>query len=165
MEDKTSATNWANTLNLTAAQMASLLLLGYTYYYSGKHREARDIFEGIQVIDPANPYPPAVLGSIHQQEGKYEEAIACFTTSLRIYPEDVHSLVNRGECYLNIGKFPEAAEDLKTAIALDPDQKQPASNRARLLAALTVEGLKLASEQGIAAVQEAKRRIDEQLAL
>jgi tetratricopeptide (TPR) repeat protein len=163
MEDKTPTTNDA--LNLTPEQMASLLLLGHTCYENGKYKQARDIFEGVRVMDPSNPYPSAVLGSMLQQEGKCEEAIACFTTALQIYPEDIHTLTNRGECYLNLGKFPEAAEDLKKAITLDPDLKNPAANRARLLAALTLEGLKLASEKGIAAVQDAKRRIDEQLGL
>ena len=163
MEDKTADRDLS--INLTPEQMASLLLVGHNYFQSGKYNAARNIFEGIQVMDPLNPYPSAILGSMFQQEGKCEEAIASFTTSLQIYPEDIHTLTNRGECYLNLGKFPEAAEDLKKAITLDPDQKNPAANRARLLAALTLEGLKLASEQGVSAVQDAKRRIDEQLGL
>ena len=164
MEDKTPTTD-PTSLDFTLEQIASLLLVGHTYYQNGKYNDARAIFEGLQVMDPSNPYPSAILGSMLQQEGKCEEAIAAFTTALQLYPEDIHTLTNRGECYLNLGKFPEAAADLNKAITLDPDSKNPAANRARLLAALTLEGLKLASEKGIAAVQDAKRRIDEQLAL
>jgi hypothetical protein len=50
--------------------------------------------------------------------------------------------VNRGELLLQHGEFEYAMEDLKAAIDLDPDGKNPASLRARALAAATAAAIK-----------------------
>lgn len=163
--DKKRPKNLASALHVKPSQMAALLLLGHSYYESGRYQQAIDIFEGVQMLDSQNPYAPAVLGSIAQRQERYEDAVENFDRALNLYADDIHSLVNRGECYLNLGRFQEAAEDLKRAIALDPGRQHPAANRARLLVMLTMDGLKLASEKGVKAVKDAKRRIDEQLAL
>lgn len=165
MKGKKAPKNLAEALHVDPEQLAALLLLGHSYYENGRNQEARDIFEGIEMLDPENPYAPAVLGSICQQERKYEDAITHYDRALSIFSSDAYTLTNRGECYLNLSKFKEAAADFAAAIALDPEQKHPASNRARFLAGLTVEGLYLAGEKGTEAVREAKRRIDKQLAV
>lgn len=163
--DKKRPKNLASALQVKPDQMAALMLLGHSYYESGKYQQAIDIFEGIQMLDSQNPYAPAVLGSIAQRQERFEDALEHFDRALEIYPNDVHSLVNRGECLLNLGRFQEAAKDLKGAIALDPGQQHPAVNRARLLVILTLDGLKLAGEKGAKAVKEAKKQLDQQLAL
>lgn len=165
MKSKKAPKNLAEALGVDPEQMAALLLLGHAYLENGRNREARDIFEGIQMLDPENPYAPAVLGSICQREKKYEEAIAYYDRALSLYSNDAYTLTNRGECHLNLSKFKEAALDFEASIALDPEQKHPAANRARFLAGLTLEGLHLASTKGTGAIRDAKRRIDEQLAL
>ena len=50
-----------------------------------------------------------------------------------------------------------------TAIELDPESTDPAANRARLLAAFTLEALKLAEEKGLDAVRDAEQRLQKQL--
>lgn len=165
MKSKKIPGNLAEALKVKPEQMAALLLLGYSYYESGRYPEARDMLEGILLLDTANPYPHAMLGAIHQREENFEAAVSCYSKALELHDRDIHSLTNRGECYLNLSKFKEAADDFTAAMTLDPERKHPAANRARFLAALTLEALALADEQGLDAVRDAKRRIDAQLAL
>jgi tetratricopeptide (TPR) repeat protein len=164
MQEQNSPKSMADELRLKPAQTASLMQLGDLYYRNGRMREAKDILEGLRLLDPENPYAYAILGSIYQQEMNYEDAIDSYSKALELQNNDIYTLTNRGECYLNLGKLEEAAADWRAAMFLDPEQKNPGANRARILSALTLEGLKLASEQGINAVFEAKHRLDKQLA-
>ena len=165
MSTRKSPENLAEALKLEPQQMAALIALGHQFYENGKYKTAKDIFQGIQVLDAKNPYAPAILGSIAQREKKYANAISQYSLAIALHPKGISLLVNRGECYLAEGKLAEAGADFRDAIQLDPKQTDPAANRARFLGALTLEGLELAEKKGIKAVMEAKRRIDEQLAL
>ena len=164
MQEQQSPNSMGDELQLKPKQVASLMLLGDMYYRNGRKQEAKDVFEGLRLLDPENPYAHAILGSMHQQDKKYQEAIDSYTKALEIQNRQIHILTNRGECYLNLGKFEEAAADWNAAQSLDPDRKNPAANRARFLSTLTLEGLKLANEKGVDAVFEAKQRLDKQLA-
>ena len=153
------------TLGVTPAAMASVLVTGHGLYEQGRMEDARKMFQGAALLDETNPYVHAMLGAIHQKQGEFEQAVDCYSRVVKLHPNDISTLTNRGECNLSLGRLMEAAEDLKTAMALDPDAKNPATNRARFLAAVTLEALKLAEEKGVQAVFDAKRRIDEQLAV
>ena len=153
------------TLGVTAAAMASLLITGHGLYEQGRMEDARKIFQGVLLLDETNPYAHAMLGAIHQKQGAIEQAVEFYSESIKLHPKDISTLTNRGECNLTLGRLLEAAADLKAAIALDVDGKNVAANRARFLAAVTLEALKLAEEKGVQAVLDAKRRIDEQLAV
>jgi len=150
-------------LNIDAKQVAALMMTGHTLYSEGRLDEAQKVFEGLAVLDGRNPYVHGILGAIYQKQEKYDVAIARYTLALSIFPQDINSLTNRGEIYLKLGKFREAAADFKRSIDLDPNKKHPAANRARLLVALTQEALKLAKEQGIGAVMDAKRKLEQQM--
>jgi tetratricopeptide (TPR) repeat protein len=142
-----------------AKQAAALLVVGHNLYTQGRFEDAKNIFEGLTVLDDSNPYVHGILGSIYQKQRKYDLALARYTLALNLFPDDISSLLNRGEVYLKLGKFLEAAEDFKKAIALDPAQENPAANRARLMVALTQDALKLAKEKGLDAVIEEKNRV------
>lgn len=153
----------AELFNVDARQVAALLLTGHNLYQQGKLDEAKAIFEGLSVLDGRNPYVHAILGAIYQKQQKHDVAIARYTLALGIFHNDPNSLTNRGEIYLGLGRLKEAAADFKKAIELDPQGKIAASNRARILVSLTANALKLANEQGVAAVYEVKKRMDQQL--
>ena len=143
--------------NIDAKQVASLIVVGHNFFAQGKLQEAKDIFEGLAVLDPNNPYLHSMLGAICQQMQQYDVAILRYSRALELFPQDINALTNRGEIYLNLGKFQDAAKDLKTAIDLDPRKKHPSANRARLLAAMATESLKVAKEKGADAVQRLQK--------
>ena len=162
-DEQKPAQNIVEALNVDGQQTAALMQLGFALFQQGKLKEARDIFEGLIVLNPLNPYAYSVLGSIHQREERYEEAINCFTVTLKLAPEEVNTLTNRGEVLLKLGRLEEAAADLRAAIELDPKAENPAANRARMLAAFTFEALSLAEAKGPEAVQAAAKRMNKQL--
>ena len=126
---------------LNGARMAAVLTCGYNFFSEGRLDEARKIFEGLAVIDPAFPYIHTMLGAIYQKLEKYDLAILRYSMALKLYPNDINALTNRAEIYLMVGKFPEAAEDLKKVLDVDSTQKSTVSNRARMLSALAAEAL------------------------
>jgi tetratricopeptide (TPR) repeat protein len=159
------ASNLAETIGVTPASIAAVMTVGYSLFEQGKLKEAQDLFEGVALLDPDNPYSHTMLGSIHQLQKDFEAAIECYSRALALYPTEVNTLTNRGECNLNLGRLEEAAKDFGAAIELDPEGKHVSANRARFLCAVTSEALKLAQEKGVQAVMDAKKRIDQQLSL
>ena len=133
--------------NFDADQIAALLICGHNFFSQGRLKEAKNIFEGLALLDPDNPYANSILGAIYQSMELYDIAILRYTRAIEIYPQDIVSLTNRAEIYLNQGKFLDAAEDLKKVIEFDPESRNPSANRARLLASLTAESLQQAKEK------------------
>jgi tetratricopeptide (TPR) repeat protein len=129
----------AQNLNIHAKHVAAILKTGYALFEQNKLEEARNIFEGMSVLDGANPYIHGILGAIYQKQEKYELALEHYDAALLVNPGDIHALTNRGEIALKLGRIQEAASDFKAAMVLDPARKHPAANRARLLALLTLE--------------------------
>ncbi len=107
---------WAQLEGMTMEQAYAIAEFGYTMYQQGRYKDARTLFEGLVIGNPYDPYFHAMLGAI--------------------------SYVNRGELLLQHGEFEYAMEDLKAAIELDPEGKNPASLRARALAAATAAVIK-----------------------
>jgi tetratricopeptide (TPR) repeat protein len=163
MDTQQQETTLAEAITATPESAAVLMHLGHSLYQQGKLAQARDIFEGLLLLDSSNPYAHAILGTIHQQEKRLDEAIDCYSKALQLFSADIDTWTNRGECYLQLGRLQESADDLKTAIQLDAGNNNPAANRARFLSAVTLEALKLAESGGQQAVLDAKRRLDEQL--
>jgi Flp pilus assembly protein TadD len=137
---------------LKANHIASLLLCGHNFFSQGRMEEARTIFEGLAVLDPTNPYVHTMLGAMHQHAKRNEAAILRYNRAIELFPEDLTARTNRAEVHLSMGKFVDAANDLKKVIELDPERKNPATQRARLLAAMTAESLRLAKAKGTKAI-------------
>jgi Flp pilus assembly protein TadD len=142
----------ANLFGIDAKQIAALMLTGYNMFSEGRMEDAKNIFEGITVLDDKNVYAYSILGSIYQKEENYDLAIKRYDQALTIFPDDITSLTNRGEVHLKLGRFVQAAADLKRAIELDPNKEHPSANRARLLVALVTDALKTARDKGVEAV-------------
>jgi Tfp pilus assembly protein PilF len=134
-------------------QIAAVLLVGHIFYLQGKTEEAQKIFEGLLVLDTKNPFINAMLGSIYQKRRMFDRAFQHYDQAISAFPQDIQSLTNRGEIFLQSGKLKEAAADLKKAIELDPERKNPAANRARLLAELARQSLMAVRDHGASATR------------
>lgn len=133
---------WAQLEGMTMEQAYAIAEFGYTMYQQGRYKDARTLFEGLVIGNPYDPYFHAMLGAIFTKLDMHEEAAQEFSIAIELDPEDINSYVNRGELLLQHGEFEYAMEDLKAAIDLDPDGKNPASLRARALAAATAAAIK-----------------------
>ena len=133
---------WAQLEGMTMEQAYAIAEFGYTMYQQGRYKDARTLFEGLVIGNPYDPYFHAMLGAIYTKMDMHEEAAQEFSIAIELDPEDINSYVNRGELLLQHGEFEYAMEDLKAAIDLDPDGKNPASLRARALAAATAAAIK-----------------------
>ena len=131
----------AQILNINAKHVAAILKTGHALFEQNKLEEAKNIFEGMSVLDGANPYIHGILGAIYQKQEKYEIALEHYNATLRVNPNDIHALTNRGEIALKLGRLQEAASDFHAAMNLDSARKHPAANRARLLALLALESI------------------------
>lgn len=133
---------WAQLEGMTMEQAYSIAEFGYTMYQQGRYKDARTLFEGLVIGNPYDPYFHAMLGAIYTKLDLHEEAAQEFSIAIELDPEDINSYVNRGELLLQHGEFEAAMEDLKAAIDLDPKGENPASLRARALAAATAAVIK-----------------------
>lgn len=133
---------WAQLEGMTMEQAYSIAEFGYTMYQQGRYKDARTLFEGLVIGNPYDPYFHAMLGAIYTKLDLHEEAAQEFSIAIELDPEDINSYVNRGELLLQHGEFEAAMEDLKAAIELDPKGENPASLRARALAAATAAVIK-----------------------
>lgn len=133
---------WAQLEGMTMEQAYALAEFAYTMYQQGRYKDARTMFEGLVIGNPYDPYFHAMLGAVYTKLDMQEEAAQEFSIAIELDPEDINSYVNRGELLLQHGEFEYAMEDLKAAIDLDPSGKNPASIRARALAAATASVIK-----------------------
>jgi tetratricopeptide (TPR) repeat protein len=133
---------WAQLEGMTMEQAYAIAEFGYTMYGQGRYKDAQTLFEGLVIGNPYDPYFHAMLGAIYTKLDMHEEAAQEFNIAIELDPEDINSYVNRGELLLQHGEFEYAMEDLKAAIDLDPEGKNPASLRARALAAATAAAIK-----------------------
>ena len=133
---------WAQLEGMTMEQAYAIAEFGYTMYQQGRYKDSQTLFEGLVIGNPYDPYFHAMLGAIYTKLDMHEEAAQEFSIAIELDPEDINSYVNRGELLLQHGEFEYAMEDLKAAIDLDPDGKNPASLRARALAAATAAVIK-----------------------
>src|SRR6185312_1368833 len=81
-------------------QIASLLLCGYNFFNQGRLQEAKNIFEGLSLLDPDIPYVNCVLGAIYQRLEKIDLAILYYNHAITLFPQDTVALTNRAEIYL-----------------------------------------------------------------
>lgn len=133
---------WAQLEGMTMEQAYAIAEFGYTMYQQGRYKDSRTLFEGLVIGNPYDPYFHAMLGAVYTKLDMHEEAAQEFSIAIELDPEDINSYVNRGELLLQHGEFEYAMEDLKAAIDLDPEGKNPASLRARALAAATAAAIK-----------------------
>ncbi len=133
---------WAQLEGMTMEQAYAIAEFGYNSYQQGRYKDAQTIFEGLVIGNPYDPYFHSMLGAIYAKLDLHEEATQEFSIAIDLDPEDINSFVNRGELLLQHGEFEYAMEDLKAAIDLDPEGDNPASMRARALAAATAAAIK-----------------------
>ena len=90
---------------------------GLTFIQDGLKDKGREVFLGLEALDPYDAWVQAVLGQLAVDDEEFEDAEARFTKAISINPVSVPALVGRGELRLRLGRKAEGLADLKTALA------------------------------------------------
>lgn len=156
MTTESKATVLHEATPLSAPEMLERAYEGFRYYEEGHYPQARAIFEDLAARDPAEGYYRTALGAIYLAEEDLEPSLHHFNVALEMNDTDSAALVNRGEVHLRLGNIMEAVRDLARAVELDPYDKEPLTQRARLLAAAALESIEAAQRE--AGMDPAARR-------
>lgn len=127
-------------------EMLEMAVVGFQMYEQGRYDHAKVIFQGLAAMDPKEGYYRTALGAVYLAQDQLDVALELFNAAIELNDKEVASYVNRGEVFLRQGKIVEAAHDFKKAVDLDPENKDPLSQRARVLAAAALETLEAAQQ-------------------
>jgi predicted Zn-dependent protease len=96
-------------------------LLGLSYYFAGKPKQAIPLLEQVQSWFPnAHVDASYVLGISYIQTQSYDNARRAFATMYGVQPESAASHMFLSRMLLRQGHDPVAEEELKKAVAVDP---------------------------------------------
>lgn len=109
-------TTLAELYQLSATELYAIAQIGYNFVQNKNWEEAICIFEGLNVLNPKDPYFSAILGSLYLRTGKWDEAILYSTKAIEALPEALFALANRGKAYLMIGDKKAAVADFMHVI-------------------------------------------------
>nr|WP_199243024.1 tetratricopeptide repeat protein [Vitiosangium sp. GDMCC 1.1324] len=124
---------------LSGPEILERAMQGFQAYEQGLYDEARAIFEDLAARDASEGYYRTALGAICLAVDELDTALAYFNEALALNPEDCAALVNRGEVNLRLGNILQAARDFSRVVELDPENKDPLTERARILAAAALQ--------------------------
>jgi tetratricopeptide (TPR) repeat protein len=116
--------------------------VGHQHLQQAHYDQAKQIFDGLAVLDPHDAYFQMALGAIAQRTGALEEAEARYSRSIEINPFSCHAYANRGEVRLLTGRLVDGAKDLLRALEEDPECREIATKRARATLGVVVQELR-----------------------
>jgi Flp pilus assembly protein TadD len=125
--------------SMSGPEMIERALKGFQAYEKGHYDEARAVFVELAAYDPTEGYYRTALGAISLAVDELDEALEHFDEALRLNPTDCPALINRGEVHLRLGNIMQAAQDFSRVVGLDPENKDPLTERARVLAAAALQ--------------------------
>jgi tetratricopeptide (TPR) repeat protein len=134
---------------LSGPEMLERAVKGFQAYEQGRYDDARAVFSDLAARDPSEGYYRTALGAICLAMDELDEALAHFDEALRLNPQDCPALVNRGEVHLRLGNILQGAQDFSRVVALDPENKDPLTERARLLAVAALQSAEEAQLEGV----------------
>ena len=96
-------------------ELFSIARIGYFFFYQGKLKEARLVFQGLYAINPTELYFAKALGVVEMASGNAAGAAAAYDVALRLAPHDANAYLSRAEVKLMQGNKAQALEDLRRA--------------------------------------------------
>lgn len=107
-------------IQLDRQHLVLLLEVGYIYVGMQRFKEARQVFEGVQLLAPESDVPVIALGGVAFCEGDFKKAIQIYQKALKLVPDSLFAKAYLGEALLFAGKSQEADTCLKEVKKLDP---------------------------------------------
>src|SRR5215813_7624352 len=108
------------TIHPSNEELAFLMEAGMLYRDLRKHREAREIFQGVRALAPASEVPEVALGTVAFDEGNFEGARGHYRRALELNARSAWAYAHLGELAIFERNKEEARVHLKAAFDLDP---------------------------------------------
>jgi predicted Zn-dependent protease len=103
-------------VGVSKEKQLELTAMGLKLLKDGLKDKARDVFEGLQALDPYDAYVQVCLGSIALEDEDFEAAAQRFDKALFINPASAPAYAMRGELRARQGRKAEAIADLEAAV-------------------------------------------------
>lgn len=103
-------------IKLEKKHLAVMMEAGYVCIGMKRYKHARELFEGLAVLEPRSEIPYVALGNVDFCEGKLKNSIKCYTQALKIDADSSFARVYLGEALFFDGKIDEAMA-LLTSVA------------------------------------------------
>ncbi len=100
---------------ISAADLMVIAELGYHYLMSGGLELAQEIFSGLSLLAPEEPYFPLALALTSDRLGNKAAAHRAYDRAARLSPKDPQPDLNRAELYIEEGDHASARTLLTNA--------------------------------------------------
>lgn len=120
-------------LGMTDEQIYAWAVTATNLAKQGSFSDARDLLEGLVVIDPDNAYLHSCLGSLYMQINEKNLAAGHLLLALKLNPDDIAATTNLGELFFESGNLDSAAHHLNRSLELTPLENNPFASRAKAL--------------------------------
>lgn len=107
-------------VSLNKDQLSVMMEAGFILMGMQRFKEAKEVFEGLAVLEPKSEIPFVALGGVSFCEGKLSEAIKLYQKALTLTPDSLYAKAYLGESLFFSGKKKEAVQLLKEADEEDP---------------------------------------------
>jgi Flp pilus assembly protein TadD len=111
-------TSLAEARGYTREELLALAEIGYHYLFSGGHRIALTIFEGLSVIAPAEAYFTLALGLCYDRLDRLLDARRAYARASELDPQDPRPEINLAELEIEQNELPAATQRLARAVKL-----------------------------------------------
>jgi tetratricopeptide (TPR) repeat protein len=119
--------------HVSKEKQLELQATGVKLLKDGLRDKAKQIFEGLEALDPYDAYVQVCLGTIAMEDEDLELAEERFTQAILLNPSSAPALAYRGELRLQLGRKTEALADLAAALTHDSKANAEVTARARTL--------------------------------
>ncbi len=101
-------------------ELVLLMEAGYVYMGMGRFHEAKEVFEGVTVLQPESEIPWVAIGTVHFAMRQYDQAIRHYKRALQMKADSPFARAYLGEALFFRGRKEEALAELEKASLLDP---------------------------------------------
>ncbi len=95
--------------------------LALAAHNSGDYQSAKELFEKVSALDPADALAHSNLGGVYYRLGQFAEAAACYRRALELQPNFAEACNNLGLACKAQGQLAEAFACYQQALRLRPD--------------------------------------------
>ena len=110
-------------VEMSRADLGLMMEAGYILVGMQRFKEAREVFEGINVLAPDSELPLVALASVDFCQGKFRDAIRKYKKAIKLNADSVFARAYLGESLFFIGKKEAAVDELTWVIKNDRDGK------------------------------------------
>lgn len=110
---------YQNAVRVKPDDVASHAMLGVTFFFQEKYREAIKSCEAGARLAPRDPRFPAAAGDCHRLLGQPDRAVAFYKKALQLAPSDAAYTRNLGDCYFAMKQYADALMTYEKALKLN----------------------------------------------